>query len=45
MLNNISNKKLFREVKELQLPMRQYVLFGSAPLGIRRGFKMEKIVS
>jgi len=35
MENNISNNKLFQRVKELKLPMGKYVLFGSAPLGIR----------
>ena len=31
----ISNKKLFQKVKELDLPLGRYALFGSAPMGVR----------
>lgn len=31
----MGNKDLFQKVKELALPKGKYVLFGSAPLGIR----------
>jgi hypothetical protein len=31
----MSNKELFQKVKNLQLPLGQYALFGSTPLGIR----------
>ena len=31
----MGNKDLFQKVKELALPIGRYVLFGSAPLGIR----------
>ncbi len=31
----MSNKELFQKAKDLQLPMGQYALFGSTPLGIR----------
>jgi len=33
--NNMSNKDLFQRVKDLKLPVGKYVLFGSAPMGIR----------
>lgn len=29
------NKKLFQEVKRLNLPIGEYALFGSAPMGVR----------
>lgn len=31
----MTNKELFQEVKDLNLPIGKYALFGSAPLGIR----------
>lgn len=31
----MSNKELLQKAKDLQLPMGQYALFGSTPLGIR----------
>lgn len=31
----MANKKLFQKVKNLNLPVGQYALFGSAPMGIR----------
>jgi hypothetical protein len=31
----MSNKDLFKQVKDLNLPLGQYALFGSAPMGIR----------
>jgi hypothetical protein len=31
----MNNKELFKKAKDLQLPIGQYALFGSAPLGIR----------
>jgi len=31
----MNNKELFQKVKELKLPIGEYALFGSAPLGIR----------
>ncbi|MCL4405013.1 MAG: hypothetical protein M1361_00830 [Patescibacteria group bacterium] len=31
----MSNAELFQKVRELQLPIGKYALFGSAPLGIR----------
>lgn len=32
---NMTNQEMFRKVKELDLPIGKYALFGSAPLGIR----------
>lgn len=34
-MGGMSNHDLFQKVKELNLPMGKYALFGSAPLGIR----------
>jgi hypothetical protein len=31
----MSNKELFQKAKDLQLPIGQYALFGSTPLGVR----------
>jgi len=31
----MSNKELFKKVKDLYLPIGKYALFGSAPLGVR----------
>ena len=35
MENKIFNNNLFQKVKDLKLPIGEYALFGSAPLGIR----------
>jgi hypothetical protein len=32
---NMDNKQLFKKVKDLNLPLGKYALFGSAPMGIR----------
>ena len=32
----MGNKELFQKVKDFRLPIGEYALFGSAPLGIRR---------
>lgn len=31
----MTNKKLFQKVKDLNLPVGKYALFGSAPMGVR----------
>ncbi len=31
----MTNKELFKKVKNLNLPIGDYALFGSAPMGIR----------
>jgi hypothetical protein len=32
----MNNKELFNEVRNLELPIGEYALFGSAPIGIRK---------